>query len=47
MNGEFTMDTKRQFAILKEQFESEKKKPLEGEDLTDAVNLLKGKFQKG
>lgn len=47
MNGEFTMDTKRQFARLKEQFESEKKKPLEGEDFTDAVNLLQGKFQKG
>ena len=47
MNGEFTMDTKRQFARLKEQFESEKKKPLEGEYFTDAVNLLQGKFQKG
>ena len=47
MNGEFTMDTKRQFARLKEEFENEKKKPLEGEDFTNAANLLKGKFQKG
>ncbi len=47
MNGEFTMDTKRQFARLKEQFESEKKKPLEGEALKNAAELLKDKFQQG
>lgn len=47
MNGEFTMDTKRQFAMLKDKFEKEKKKPLEGKDLNDAVDKLKGKFQQG
>ena len=40
-NGEFTMDTKRQFALLKERFDHERKealsKPLEGDDLSDAV----------
>ncbi len=45
--GEFTMDTKRQFAKLREQFESEKKKPLEGKDLSAAVDMLKDKFQQG
>jgi len=42
--GEFTMDTKRQFRRLKEQFEKEdrekKSKPLEGKDLDDAKDLL-------
>ena len=47
MNGEFTMDTKRQFARLKEKFDSEKKKPLEGQDLDNAVGMLKEKFQQG
>ena len=50
-NGEFTMDTKRQFARLKEQFDREKKealrKPLEGEALSDAVAKLHEKFQGG
>ena len=50
-NGEFTMDTKRQFAILKEKFDKEKKealsKPLEGEEFSDALSKLKGKFQGG
>ena len=50
-NGEFTMDTKRQFALLKERFDHERKealsKPLEGDDLSDAVARLKGKFQGG
>jgi DNA polymerase-3 subunit epsilon len=50
-NGEFTMDTKRQFALLRERFDSERKaaasKPLEGDDLNDAVARLKGKFQGG
>ncbi len=50
-NGEFTMDTKRQFALLRERFEKERKeassKPLMGEDLNDAVARLKGKFEGG
>ena len=50
-NGEFTMDTKRQFALLKEQFEKEKKearsKPLAGEELNDAVARLQSRFQSG
>ena len=50
-NGEFTMDTKRQFALLREKFDRERKealsKPLEGEDLNDAVAKLRGKFQGG
>ena len=50
-NGEFTMDTKRQFALLREKFDRERKealsKPLEGEDLNDAVAKLQGKFQGG
>ena len=46
-NGEFTLDTKRQFEILRQQFEAEKKeaarqsrKPLEGTDFEDATQLL-------
>ena len=46
-NGEFTLDTKRQFEILRQQFEAEKKeaarqsrKPLEGKDIEDATQLL-------
>lgn len=46
-NGEFTLDTKRQFEILRQQFEAEKKeaarqsrKPLEGKDFDDATQLL-------
>ena len=46
-NGEFTLDTKRQFEILRQQFEAEKKeaarqsrKPLEGKDFEDATQLL-------
>ena len=50
-NGEFTMDTKRQFALLKEKFDKERReamsKPLEGEDLSDAVAKLKDRFQGG
>ena len=45
------MDTKRQFALLRERFDKERKaamsKPLEGEDLSDAVARLQGKFQGG
>ena len=46
-NGEFTLDTKRQFETLRQQFEAEKKeaarqsrKPLEGKDFEDATQLL-------
>ncbi|MGM9767376.1 MAG: exonuclease domain-containing protein [Candidatus Cryptobacteroides sp.] len=46
-NGEFTLDTKRQFDILRQQFDVEKKeiarqnrKPLEGKDFEDATQLL-------
>lgn len=50
-NGEFTLDTKRQFALLKEKFDNEKKeaqaKPLEGEQLNSALAKLQGKFQGG
>ena len=50
-NGEFTMDTKRQFSRLKEQFDRERKearsKPLEGEALSEALAKLQGKFQGG
>lgn len=49
--GEFTMDTKRQFARLKEKFDSERKeamsKPLEGWALSDALAKLQSKFQGG
>ena len=51
-NGEFTLDTKRQFALLKQQFEQEKreaataakKEPLTGEKFNASVNQLKEKF---
>ena len=50
-DGEFTMDTKRQFALLKERFDKEKaeqqRKPLEGEALSEALQKLQGKFQGG
>ena len=50
-NGEFTMDTKRQFATLKEKFDKERKeamnKPLKGEELSDALAKLKGRFEGG
>ncbi len=46
--GEFTLDTKNQFAILKDKFDKEKKeamsKPLEGEALTSALARLNAKF---
>lgn len=54
-NGDFTLDTKRQFALLKEEFEAEKKAarqekkavsntPLSEEQLSDALKQLSGKF---
>jgi DNA polymerase-3 subunit epsilon len=49
--GEFTMDTKRQFQRLKEQFEKEKKeamsRPLGASELSDAAAKLKAKFEGG
>ena len=38
-NGEFTMDTKRQFALLKEKYESE--------NFSEAVSRLQDKFSNG
>ena len=50
-NGEFTMDTKRQFARLKEQFDKERKeamsKPLKGEEFSEALSRLQSRFQSG
>ena len=55
-NGEFTLDTKRQFELLRQQYEEEKKearraaraaeqpKPLSDEELGSSLNLLAGKF---
>ena len=51
MNGEFTLDTKRQFALLKEQFDKERKagaaakrKPLSDNEVADAAKLLSEKW---
>ena len=45
--GDFTMDTKRQFEILRKKFEAERReakaapaKPLAGKDFDDAADLL-------
>ncbi|MCI1640771.1 MAG: 3'-5' exonuclease [Bacteroidales bacterium] len=57
-NGEFTLDTKRQFALLKKEYESEKRKekavrdeisskPLEGDDFEKAGKNLMEKFNNG
>lgn len=47
-NGDFSFDTKRQFAVLKEKYDAERKaarsKPLEGEDFDNALAQLQGKF---
>lgn len=50
-NGEFTLDTKRQFAILRQQFEAEKKNamaakkaPLTEEQLDASISKLQEKF---
>lgn len=52
--GEFTLDTKRQFALLKEQFDRERRsgrpnpslssKPLSDSEVADAAKLLSSKF---
>lgn len=55
MQGEFTLDTKRQFALLKEQYDAERKqaqrqtqaaksKPLDDKGVEDAAKMLKEKF---
>jgi len=50
-NGEFTLDTKRQFAVLKQQFEEEKReaaaalnKPLGENELVESLDMLSKKF---
>lgn len=50
-NGEFTLDTKRQFSLLKQQFDREKRKaasesdePLNASQLKGAVNRLNSRF---
>ena len=50
-NGEFTLDTKRQFALLREQFSMERKadaaakrKPLSDNEVEDAAKLLSEKW---
>jgi len=51
LNGEFTLDTKRQFLNLKEKFDAEKKaenaakrKPLQDEEVSDAARKLSEKW---
>ena len=50
-NGEFTKDTKHQFALLKEKYDKEKReemsKPLEGDAMDSALAKLHDKFQGG
>lgn len=47
-NGEFTLDTKRQFALLKRQFDEEKKsQPLNENELEKSINRLGNKFNTG
>ena len=49
MQGEFTLDTKRQFALLKEQFDKEKReeknRPLTEEETLEAARRLQDNFQ--
>ena len=44
MNGDFTLDTKRQFDDLRRKFQEEarnkKREPLQGKDFDDAADLL-------
>lgn len=46
-NGSFTLDTKRQFKRLEEQFKEEKKRPLDDDQLKKAVQDLQGHFENG
>ena len=47
-NGDFSLDTKRQFRRLFDEYAAEEKasrsKPLEGKELSDAADLLKSHF---
>ena len=55
-NGEFTLDTKRQFELLKQQYDAEKReakraakaaeqpKPLSDEEIGNSISMLAGKF---
>ncbi|MCD8207413.1 MAG: 3'-5' exonuclease [Bacteroidales bacterium] len=45
--GDFTLDTKRQFRILKEQFRAESNRPLNDAQLAGATNRLANKFNAG
>jgi DNA polymerase-3 subunit epsilon len=43
--GEFTLDTKRQFALLREKFEAERRKPLGAEELGNFADLFNQKWK--
>ena len=49
--GEFTLDTKRQFALLRQEFDKEKKaaaaRPLNEEELNASLGMLAGKWSSG
>lgn len=49
--GEFTLDTKRQFALLRQEFDKEKKaaaaRPLNEEELNASLGMLAGKWSGG
>ena len=49
--GEFTLDTKRQFALLRQEFEKEKKaaaaRPLNEDELNASIGMLAGKWSGG
>ena len=46
-NGDFTLDTKRQFARLKAQFQKERKESLNRPATDDELNGLRDKFSSG
>jgi len=46
-NGDFTLDTKRQFARLKAQYQKERKESLNRPATTDELNGLRDKFSSG
>jgi DNA polymerase-3 subunit epsilon len=46
-NGDFTLDTKRQFARLKQQFQEERKKALDRPATDDELAGLRSKFNSG
>ena len=45
--SDFLLDTKREFARLKEQFEAERKKPLSANEAASAAEALQNKFGSG